>query len=176
MVRPQKNKKTWTKNAFYRVCSSRSQLLPVVNPAADHGYEKNQIRGRCALYDSLMQRIKLQDRIITSAKTQQKKNLLLICTVTVDLYSSCVILESLDQRKTNKKDFVMTTLNSNFGMQYAPTPFLVRLGRREVLVTRDFRKRFYPVNPVIECDTGVEPGHVEVLLLRRWLLILSKAH
>jgi hypothetical protein len=70
----------------------------------------------------------------------------------------------------------MTTLNSTFGMEYAPTPFLMRLGRREVLVTRDFRKRFYAVNPIIECDTGIEPGHVEVLLLRRWLLILSKAH
>jgi hypothetical protein len=74
------------------------------------------------------------------------------------------------------KGNVMTTLNSNFGMEYAPTPFMMRIGRREVLVTRDFRKRFYPVNPVIECDTGVEPGHVEVLLMRRWLLILSKAH
>jgi hypothetical protein len=100
---------------------------------------------------------------------------LFIRTVTVDLYSSCAILESLDQRKTSK-DFVMTPLNSNFGMQYAPTPFMMRFGRREVLVTRDFRKRFYPVNPVIECDTGIEPGHVEVLLMRRWLLILSKAH
>jgi hypothetical protein len=118
----------------------------------------------------------LQYGIITSAKTPQNKNLLLIHTVTVDLYSSCDILESIDQRKTNKKDFVMTTLNSNFGMEYAPTPFMMRIGRREVLVTRDFRKRFYPVNPVIECDTGVEPGHVEVLLMRRWLLILSKAH
>lgn len=77
---------------------------------------------------------------------------------------------------TFTKDFVMTTLNSNFGMQYAPTPFLMRIGRREVLVTRDFRKRFYPVNPLIEMDAGVEPGHVEILLLRRWLLILSKAH
>lgn len=96
-------------------------------------------------------------------------------TVPVDLYSGYGILNSLDQRKT-PKDFVMTTLNSNFGMEYAPTPFLMRFGRREVLVTRDFRKRFYPVNPVIECDTGVEPGHVEVLLMRRWLLILSKAH
>ena len=70
----------------------------------------------------------------------------------------------------------MTTLNSNFGMEYALTPFLMRLGRREILVTRYFRKRFYPLNPVIELDTGVEPGHVEILLLRRWLLILSKAH
>jgi hypothetical protein len=50
------------------------------------------------------------------------------------------------------------------------------MGRREMLVCRDFRKRFYAVNPIIECDTGIEPGHVEVLLLRRWLLILSKAH
>lgn len=70
----------------------------------------------------------------------------------------------------------MTTLTSTFGLEYAPVPFLMRFGRRELLVTRDFRKRFYAVNPIIECDTGVEPGHVEILLFGRWLLILSKAH
>jgi hypothetical protein len=74
----------------------------------------------------------------------------------------------------------MSTLNSSFGsrfgLQYAPTSFLLRMGKREMLVCRDFRKRYYAVNPVIECDTGIEPGHVEVLLMRRWLLILSKAH
>ena len=70
----------------------------------------------------------------------------------------------------------MTTLTSTFGLEYAPVPFLMRFGRRELLVTRDFRKRFYAVNPVIECDTGVEPGHLEILVFRRWLLILSKAH
>ncbi len=73
----------------------------------------------------------------------------------------------------------MTTLNSTFGsrfgLEYAPTSFLLRMGRRELLVTRDFRKRYYAVNPIIECDTGVQAGHVEVLLMRRWLLILSKA-
>ena len=69
----------------------------------------------------------------------------------------------------------MTTLNSSFGMQYAPTPFQLRLGRRELLVTRDFRRRFYPVNPIIECDAGIEAGHLEILLFGRWLLILSKA-
>ena len=73
----------------------------------------------------------------------------------------------------------MTTLNSSFGssfgLQYAPTSFLMRMGRRELLVTRDFRKRYYAVNPIIECDTGVQAGHVEVLLFGRWLLILSKA-
>lgn len=70
----------------------------------------------------------------------------------------------------------MTTLTSTFGLEYAPVPFLMRFGRRELLVTRDFRKRFYAVNPFIECDTGVEPGHLEILLFGRWLLILSKAH
>ena len=69
----------------------------------------------------------------------------------------------------------MTTLNSSFGMQYAPTPFLLRLGRREVMVTRDFRKRLYPVNPLIECATGVEPGPGEILLFGRCLPSLSKA-
>lgn len=78
----------------------------------------------------------------------------------------------------------MATLNSSlssrfsarFGLEYMPTSFLIRMGKREVLVCRDFRKRYYAVNPVIECDTGIEAGHLEVLLMRRWLLILSKAH
>ncbi|MYN02026.1 hypothetical protein GTP41_07910 [Pseudoduganella sp. DS3] len=73
----------------------------------------------------------------------------------------------------------MTTMNSTFGsrfgLEYAPMSFLVRFGKREVLVCRDFRKRFYAVNPIIECDTGVQPGHLEVLLFSRWLLIFSKA-
>ena len=74
----------------------------------------------------------------------------------------------------------MATLNSGFGsrfgLEYAPSSFLVRMGRRELLVCRDFRKRYYAVNPIMECDTGVQAGHLEVLLCRRWLLILSKAH
>jgi hypothetical protein len=111
----------------------------------------------------------------TLVKKPHYSKLLFICTGTVHSYSSYAILNSLDQHKT-KKEIVMTALNSSFGVQYAPTPFMLRFGRREVLVTRDFRKRFYAVNPVIECDTGVEPGHLEILLMRRWLLILSKAH
>jgi hypothetical protein len=65
---------------------------------------------------------------------------------------------------------------SRFGLEYAPMSFLVRFGKREMLVCRDFRKRFYAINPIIECDTGVQPGHIEILLFSRWLLILSKAH
>jgi hypothetical protein len=28
---------------------------------------------------------------------------------------------------------------------------------------------------VIECSTGIQVGHLEVLLFRKWLVILSKA-
>lgn len=67
------------------------------------------------------------------------------------------------------------SFGSRFGLEYAPTSFLMRFGRREIFVCRDFRKRYYSVNPVMDCSTGVEPGHLEVLLFRRWLVILSKA-
>jgi hypothetical protein len=46
--------------------------------------------------DAFPQLTKLQYSIIPPAKTPQNKNLLFIRTVTVDLYSSCAILESLD--------------------------------------------------------------------------------
>lgn len=62
-----------------------------------------------------------------------------------------------------------------FGVEYAPTSFLLRLGRREIFVCRDFRKRYYHVNPILDCSSGIEAGHLELLLLRRWLVILSKA-
>ena len=64
---------------------------------------------------------------------------------------------------------------ARFGLEYAPTSFLLRLGRREIFVSRDFRKRYYKVNPVLDCSTGVEPGHLELLVFGRWLVILSKA-
>lgn len=69
----------------------------------------------------------------------------------------------------------MATLNSSFGIAHAPAPFMLRFGRRELVVTRDFRKRFYAVNPLLECDTGVDAGHLEILLFKRWLLVLAKA-
>ena len=52
---------------------------------------------------------------------------------------------------------------------------MLRFGRREVSVCRDFRKRFYQTNPLIECRAGVNAGHVEVLLLRHWLVVFSQA-
>lgn len=68
-----------------------------------------------------------------------------------------------------------TSMNSSFGLEYAPTSFLVRLGRREIFICRDFRKRFYQVNPILDCSTGIQAGHLEMVLMRRWLIILSKA-
>ncbi|HVK94013.1 MAG TPA: hypothetical protein VM571_04725 [Noviherbaspirillum sp.] len=68
------------------------------------------------------------------------------------------------------------SLAPRFGLENGPTSFLLRLGRREIFVCRDFRKRYYQVNPLLDCSAGVEPGHVELLLLRRWLVILSKAN
>lgn len=59
--------------------------------------------------------------------------------------------------------------------EYAPASVSVRLGRREISVCRDFRKRYYAVNPVLDCSTGSERGYIEIVLLRRWLIILSKA-
>jgi hypothetical protein len=64
---------------------------------------------------------------------------------------------------------------SRFGLEYTPSSFLMRFGRREVFVCRDFYKRYYRVNPIIECSTGIEAGHLEILVLRRWLVILSRA-
>jgi hypothetical protein len=71
----------------------------------------------------------------------------------------------------------MATLHSSFGIDHAqpPAPFMLRFGRRELQVTRDFRKRFYAVNPILECDTGVDAGHLEILVCKRWLLVLSQA-
>lgn len=67
------------------------------------------------------------------------------------------------------------TLDTRFTVQFSPSTFLMRFGRREIFVCNDFRNRHYQVNPVIECLTGVQAGHLEILFFRKWLVILSKA-
>jgi len=70
----------------------------------------------------------------------------------------------------------MAYLNTAFQTQaLVNTPFLLRIGRREISISNDFRKRFYQTNPLIECRAGVKPGHVEVLLFRSWLIVFSEA-
>lgn len=67
------------------------------------------------------------------------------------------------------------TIATHSDSEYTPAALLIRLGRREISVCRDFRKRYYAVNPVLDCSTGSERGYIELVLLRRWLIILSKA-
>ncbi|MDY7537348.1 hypothetical protein QN372_18910 [Undibacterium sp. RTI2.1] len=67
------------------------------------------------------------------------------------------------------------SFDGQFSLQLAPTSFLMRLGSREIFVCRDFRKRYYHVNPLMDFSTGIEAGHLELLLFRKWLIIFSKA-
>jgi hypothetical protein len=80
---------------------------------------------------------------------------------------------------TDRKDYDMTHLTAasgtQFGLSYVPASCLLRWGAREIAVCKDFRKRFYRVRPVIDCRPGLEPGHLEILFFRKWLVILSKA-
>lgn len=69
----------------------------------------------------------------------------------------------------------LNTIGNHPAAQGMPASFLLRLGRREISFCRDFRKRYYAVHPVLDCSTASERGYIEMLLLRRWLIILSKA-
>lgn len=67
------------------------------------------------------------------------------------------------------------TSRTSYSMESTPSSFLIQLGRREIFICRDCRKRFYKVHPIIEFSTGIEAGHLEVLLFRKWLIIFSKS-
>jgi hypothetical protein len=67
------------------------------------------------------------------------------------------------------------TVNNRFSMEKRPSSFSLRLGRREIFVCRDTYVRRYRVNPVAEFNAGLQPGHLEIVLFRRWLVMLSKA-
>jgi hypothetical protein len=56
-----------------------------------------------------------------------------------------------------------------------PFGFSVRFGRRQLAFCYDPYVRRYAVESLLECTPGAQPGHLEILLLRRWLLVLSKA-
>jgi hypothetical protein len=72
----------------------------------------------------------------------------------------------------------MTTLRSlpsQTGSEYLPSSFRLTMGRREIIVRRDHRKRFYAVKPFLDFSTGIQPGHLELVVARKWLVVLSKA-
>lgn len=68
-----------------------------------------------------------------------------------------------------------TSLQTGFNLGYVATTIQLRVGRREVSIGRDCRTRYYRAHPIIECSPGFAPGHLQILLLRRWLIVLSKA-
>jgi hypothetical protein len=71
----------------------------------------------------------------------------------------------------------MATFNTSgnrFGLEYVPSSFLLRFGRREIFIGRDVRTRFYPVRPILDCRIGNEPGYIEFVLMQRWLIVFSK--
>jgi hypothetical protein len=51
----------------------------------------------------------------------------------------------------------------------------LRFGKREISIHKDGRKRLYRTHPIVECRAGPNAGHLEILLLRNWLIVFSKA-
>jgi hypothetical protein len=68
------------------------------------------------------------------------------------------------------------TSDSRFGTESTPSSILMRFGKRELFICRDYYKRLYRSNPLIECSAGIQPGHLQILLFRRWLIVMSKSH
>ena len=68
-----------------------------------------------------------------------------------------------------------TSLSSLSGPEYMASPFRMTMGRRELLVCRDFRNRYQPLNPLIDFRTGAQPGHLEVVFGKKWMVILRRA-
>jgi hypothetical protein len=68
---------------------------------------------------------------------------------------------------------------ANFGnasqSSYTQASFSMRVGKREITISRDFRKRFYQVNRIVDFSVGDQAGYLEVLVFGKWLIILSKA-
>lgn len=69
----------------------------------------------------------------------------------------------------------LNTIGTRFGSEYVPSSFAIRFGRREIFAGRDFRKRYSSLSPILDCRAGIEPGYVELVLLRKWLIVLSRA-
>ena len=66
-----------------------------------------------------------------------------------------------------------TPFDTQFGRSYLPASHLLRWGKRQIAICRDFRTRFDHVHPTIDCRPGVAAGHLEILFFRKWLVIFS---
>jgi hypothetical protein len=96
------------------------------------------------------------------------------------LYSVCAKVQFLSFVRGN----AMTSTTSmkhwvpavaNHVREPIPFGFSVRFGSRQLSFSYDPYVRRYDVRPFVECTAGARPGHLDILILRRWLLVLSKA-
>lgn len=69
----------------------------------------------------------------------------------------------------------MAYLTTALQTQAMTAPCQLRFGERAISIHKDFRKRFYQTNPIIECHAGSNAGHLEILLFRHWLVVFSRA-
>jgi hypothetical protein len=67
------------------------------------------------------------------------------------------------------------SITSPIRVQYAPTFVLLRFWKWEIFFGRNYSTRCYRPNPLIDMNSGLEAGSTEILLLKRWLCIVSKA-
>lgn len=51
----------------------------------------------------------------------------------------------------------------------------LRFGSRAIVAARDTHMRFYGVNRFIDLNAGVKRGHLEIIVLRRWRILLQAA-
>lgn len=68
-----------------------------------------------------------------------------------------------------------TTIQSGIDQLLTNNVLQLRFGKREISIHKDFRKRLYRTHPIVECCAGPSAGHLEILLLRCWLIVFSKA-
>jgi hypothetical protein len=59
--------------------------------------------------------------------------------------------------------------------QAIPGMLAIQVGNRALSVGRDFRQRYHRTNPLLGLYPGLNKGYLEVLLFRRWVVVLSQA-
>ncbi|PUA18850.1 hypothetical protein [Glaciimonas sp. PCH181] len=67
------------------------------------------------------------------------------------------------------------SVGAGYDFNDVPAAIVLQIGGREISICRDYRKRYYTPNPLIELRTSLASGYLEVLLLRMWVIRLCEA-
>lgn len=76
---------------------------------------------------------------------------------------------------TGNAGIMLPTTGATVVRVASPFTFTARFGRRQLSFGYDTKVRRYAVKPWFECTAGAARGHLDILMFRRWLLVLSKA-